>query len=372
MKTYKLLLLSLSVFCFTACEKELDRDLTDANVSVATDENVRYEGNILTVKKGTPITFLLHGDPDYVSFFSGELGHQYVYRDRKEYSAEDVESCELKFGIWTATGNANSCTNQLDVFYMAEEQAPNLETTTFFPGMSKTDFEADSILVEKTTEWKALISREELPNKVLGSAASALNYSRSVKEFIGKKFTLAIVLNKDGKKASDYPTYSDGTPIPQSTFNFTGMRVETTWRNGRVTTAYASSFGFTPLNMKNKTVFKDQDEINMPKDREYGSVSTGVSGMWNLSSIANGGFTVTGAASGFDWKYTWLVSDYLNFLECPEPDLPVKVKDVSLDVDTYSYTYDQVGTYTATFLMNNFSYAHEASKICELIINVTE
>ena len=54
----------------------------------------------------------------------------------------------------------------------------------------------------------------------------------------------------------------------------------------------------------------------MPKDREYGSVSTGVSGMWNLSSIANGGFTVTGAASGFDWKYTWLVSDYLNFLEC--------------------------------------------------------
>ena len=55
MKTYKLLLLSLGVFCFTACEKELDRDLTDANVSVATDENVRYEGNILTVKKGTPI-----------------------------------------------------------------------------------------------------------------------------------------------------------------------------------------------------------------------------------------------------------------------------------------------------------------------------
>ena len=37
MKTYKLLLLSLGVFCFTACEKELDRDLTDANVSVATD-----------------------------------------------------------------------------------------------------------------------------------------------------------------------------------------------------------------------------------------------------------------------------------------------------------------------------------------------
>ena len=67
MKTYKLLLLGLGALWFTSCEKELDRDLTDVSVSVATNENVRYEGNILTVKKGTPIEFLLHGDPDYVT-----------------------------------------------------------------------------------------------------------------------------------------------------------------------------------------------------------------------------------------------------------------------------------------------------------------
>ncbi|WP_308743869.1 DUF5017 domain-containing protein [uncultured Bacteroides sp.] len=372
MKIYKLLLVSLGVLYFTSCEKELDRDLTDVSVRVATNENVRYEGNILTVKKGTPVEFLLHGDPDYVSFFSGELGHQYIYRDRKEYSAEDVESCELKFGVWTATGNANSCTNQLDILYLAEEQETDSENSTAFPGMSKTNFEADSVLVEKTTVWKTFIPRTKLPTSVLGSAANALNYSESVKKFIGKKLTLAIAFNKDGKKSSDFPPYSSGDPIPQSTFNFVGMRVETTWKNGRVTTAYASSFGFTPLNMKNKTVFKDQAEINMPKDREYGSVTTGVSGMWNLSSIANGSFAVTGAATGSNWKYTWLVSDYLNLLECPSPDSGVKVKDVSQELNSYTYTYNQVGTYTATFLMNNSNYAHAASKTCELIINVTE
>ena len=53
-------------------------------------------------------------------------------------------------------------------------------------------------------------------------------------------------------------------------------------------------------------------------------------------------------------------------------DSPLQERLLGLDVDTYSYTYDQVGTYTATFLMNNFSYAHEDSKVCELIINVTE
>ena len=101
-------------------------------------------------------------------------------------------------------------------------------------------------------------------------------------------------------------------------------------------------------------------------------VSTGVTGMWNLSSIKSGGFTINGTAANNPWKYNWLVSDYLNLAECPEPDSGVKVKDISLDLESYSSNYNQVGTYTATFLMNNANYSHVASKTCELIINVTE
>lgn len=184
-------------------------------------------------------------------------------------------------------------------------------------------------------------------------------------------------MNKDEKEAPFDPSpsaaYPDGNTIIQSTFHVQDMHVETKWKNGRVTKLYASSFGFTPLNMKNKTEFKDQNKDYMPADREYGSVTTGgVNGLWNLTGIASGGMVINGTSAGNPWKYSWLVSDYINLVECPEVDSSVKVKDVSLDVDTYSYTYDQVGTYTATFLMNNFSYAHEASKICELIINVTE
>ena len=115
MKTYKLLMLSLGALLFVSCEKELDRDLTDVSVTVATNENVRYEGNILTVKKGTPVEFLFHGDPDYISFFSGEIGHQYIYRDRKEISVEDIVSCDFKFSIWAQYGVANSCKDQFDV-----------------------------------------------------------------------------------------------------------------------------------------------------------------------------------------------------------------------------------------------------------------
>lgn len=39
-------------------------------------------------------------------------------------------------------------------------------------------------------------------------------------------------------------------------------------------------------------------------------------------------------------------------------------------VNSYEYTYNQVGTYTATFLLNNGNFEHEASKVCNIIINV--
>lgn len=374
MKTYKLLILSLGALLFASCEREMDQDLTDVSVSVATNENVRYEGNILTVKKGTPIQFLLHGDPDYVSFFSGEIGHQYIYRDRKEISADDIVSCNLKFGIWSQYGVTASCKDQLDVLYLVEEPDPSdPEKTIFFPGMSKRNFEADSVLVEQETPWKAFIARADLPQTVLNNASSAINYNKSVTEYIGKKLTLAIVLNKDQREAesANNPDEPKAT-IAQSNFNFQNMRIETKWKNGRTTTSYASSFGFTPLNMKNKTFYKDQELDNMPKNLEYGSVVKGVSGMWNLGSISTGGFTISGTSADTKWKYSWLVSDYLNLAECPEPDSGVKVKDITLDLETYTYTYGQVGTYTATFLMNNANYTHAASKTCELIINVTE
>ena len=67
--------------------------------------------------------------------------------------------------------------------------------------------------------------------------------------------------------------------------------------------------------------------------------------------------------------YSWLVSDYLVVNSC-EPDAGVSVKNMATMVNSYEYTYNQVGTYTATFLLNNGNFEHEASKVCNIIINV--
>ena len=62
----------------------------------------------------------------------------------------------------------------------------------------------------------------------------SLSFSKSVKEYIGKKLTLALVLNRDQKEAisANNPEDPEAT-IVQSTFNILNMCVETKWKNGR-------------------------------------------------------------------------------------------------------------------------------------------
>ena len=52
MKKYKLLILSIGMLWLISCDNRLEQDLSDAHIGVAVNENVKYEGNILTVKKG--------------------------------------------------------------------------------------------------------------------------------------------------------------------------------------------------------------------------------------------------------------------------------------------------------------------------------
>ena len=81
MKTYKLIAICIASLFFGACSDGLD-EAVGLHVKVATNENVSFDGQIITAKKGTPIEFILSGDPDFLTFFSGEAGSKYEYRER--------------------------------------------------------------------------------------------------------------------------------------------------------------------------------------------------------------------------------------------------------------------------------------------------
>jgi hypothetical protein len=72
MKFYFSLIILLSVFSLISCNHDLDVSTPNFEISVQnTNINV-----------GDTVVFNFQGDADYVTFYSGEFGHQYQYRDR--------------------------------------------------------------------------------------------------------------------------------------------------------------------------------------------------------------------------------------------------------------------------------------------------
>lgn len=373
MKIYKLLASAFLAVSFTSCQQTLFEDLEGASVNVVADDNVNYDGKVITVKKNTPVTFSLGGDPDVITFFSGELGHQYAYRNRTEIPLEDIVSAELKFKVWTQygvsnTGEANSCRGQMDVLFVTEDE----DGTPVFPGLSG-NFEVDSVMLESQIAWLQLVERDEMPQKVLNSAYSAITVERDLTPYLGKKLTLAFVLNRDKKEAPQDKEDPKKTII-QSTFHFEDMCIETKLKDNRTVVIGADAFGLTPVNMKNKTVFDDHkdNEFDMPSDREYGAVKAGVEGYWNFANLSSGNIDIAGCSADGVWKYSWLVSDYINWQLTDEVDTGVKIKEINLPMSDYTYTYSQVGTYRATFVLNNSNYEDAQQKLCEFIVNVVE
>lgn len=377
MKTYKILTLAVLALGMASCRQTLFEDISKSGVSVSESENVKYDGNIITVKKGEAVNFNLAGSPDFITFYSGELGHQYIYRETVQGDINDIKSARLKFTLWSQYGLAKGDKPQMAILYATQ----NPDGTPVFPGLTR-NFEQDSIMLEENISWNYLVKPELIPNKSgdiynvydgIKKDFSCNIFDIDLTEYISGKFTLALVQNIEKKEVRKGLTDKDETD-GQTTWHFEDMHLETTWKNGRVTKVYPNAFGLTPVNMKNKTVFDDHkdNEFQMPSDREYGAVKANVEGFWNFTNLSAGKIDISGCAANFEWKYSWLVSDYIDFAAKGQPDQGVKIKDINLPVTSYEHTYDKVGTYKATFVMSNDNFEDAQQKLVEFVINVVE
>lgn len=343
MKAYKLAAICITSILFTACDQELKQN-AELKVGVITSENVRYDGETVTVKKGTPVEFSLKGDPDFITFFSGEIGSKYEYRDRTLVDAKDLTTSLLNFSIWPQYGNAE-CTAGILSMYISDS----------FPGMGKKNFEEDSVLVENF-QWKELVPQSELPQKPL-TATTALSYKVDLKEYLGKNISIAI----------RYKATNNSSTQPR--MNFTNVKVQNSMADGQTTSLFADAFGFTALNMDNKKNYTDQK--SMTKDREYGTVINNTSGIWNLKDAGNGLFFIHSSGAKAGLKYSWLVSNPIVINACT-PDHGVNIKNITQTLNSHTYQYNKVGTYTATFVGTNANYKQESTTLATIKVNVVE
>ncbi|WP_303012052.1 DUF5017 domain-containing protein [uncultured Bacteroides sp.] len=346
MKTYKIIIACAASLFLGACSNELDEDVT-LGVNIDTNENVSFDGHIITVKKGTPVTFNLTGDPDFLTFFSGEEGCKYQYRERQLIDPSQIKSSKLDISLYYEYGSASMVESRI---YMSDD----------FPGLQKNDFVADSLLVEQYENdgaWQALVPNDELGYKFPTKTSTTQTYTFDMTQYIGKEITVAIRYKSIANTAVQPRLY------------FTQMHFTNELHSGTSLTFGASSFGFTPVNMKNRCNLSDQTE--MTSDREYGTASGSISGIWNLETINTESFYLHSSPEGNPLKYSWLVSNPFKINSC-EPDQGTKIKDITQSLDSYTYTYEKVGIYNATFLARNANIDHSSTTTYHFVVNVVE
>lgn len=318
----------------SSCENELKQD-AELNVNVATTGEVSFDGQTITVKKGTPVEFHFNGDPDFLTFFSGEDGKKYEYRERIAIDENEVESSTLNF---TLTPQYGKPANILSM-YIAED----------FPGLDKSNYAADSVLVETQT-WQELIPQADFPQ-----TAKAQTFEVDMKPYLGKRVAIAICYRGQDNTAA------------QSRFTFNNMQIVNQLTSGQQTALTANSFGFTPINMMHRHNLADQK--GMTANRAYGTVTNNTSGIWNFKDMA--AFFIHSSNANTELKYSWIVSNLIVANSCT-PDAGTNIKNITQRLDAYNYTYQEPGTYTATFMATNGNHKQQTSVVRQFTVNVVE
>ncbi len=333
--------LGLGSLALTACENELKQD-AELSVNVETSGDVSFDGKTITVKAGTPVTFQFGGDPDYLTFFSGEAGAEYKNRERTLVDESDIESSLFTVNIASQFGDPTDIISVL----ISED----------CPALTKSDFEADSVAVENAT-WQELLPKSGFPTKVNYSAGE--DYSAYMNSFLGKEVTIAIC----------YKGVSNAAV--QSKFYFKNMQIQNVMKNGQVATLSAGSFGFTALNMyyRHPDVLSTASRASVLTGKPYATVTNNTSGMWNLVNINN--FYIHSSPKATPLMYAWLVSSPMVINTCT-PDAGTGLKNISQGTDSYTHTYSTAGTYTATFVAKNANFKQQTSVVREYTVVVTE
>lgn len=326
----------IAVFClFTtliACSNPLkDKVSFDVNV----DKNHLSDGEIV-VKTGETLQFNFDGNPDFITFYSGEPGAEYAKREQTESSKEDITS-SLEFDLHALYGN---CEGTLSILL-----------STSFTGLVK-DFDIDKKNVQEH-EWLDISDKCDIPVKV--GDKNKVSVKVPLNDYLDKELTIALHY---------HPTYTGN--LAQSKWIFKDFKIVNTDKKTKVKSDFGvSNMGFLPLYLNLPNGVTDHYEFNTTgKDRE---------GMWNFSQqVSSKTFDVhsTGKSVNIEQE-SWLISQSLK-TNAREPDKGLSIKNIQVYLDNYTHTYSTAGEYDVTFIATNSNYDHSSRIVKTLKVIVKD
>lgn len=296
----------------SSCQDEMTRKVDlSASVSPLT-EGLAFRGDTAVVKAGTDVIFQFKGDPDFISFFSGEPGRVYANIDRTAVPVEEIKESHLTFKIKPEYG---TIPNTFSVFVSDE-----------FAGLKGNDFDADKLAIEQG-KWQDITDLCNLPVK----SGQEVDVNIDLRPYIGKELTFAFKYKTDQNKQA------------QPRWTMSGMNIATEFKDGTSGQLKADAFAFTAIDFLNK------------EDDPY--AAKGGEGRWDIRKVSemNPVILIASSKVGQPMNEDWLVSKPL-FINETTPDTGVAIKDISDNLSQFRYTYFKPGTYKVSFVASNGNY----------------
>ena len=301
-----------------ACEHDIVR-VTDFTVTLDPAN---------TYKAGEAVTFNFDGEVDNIIFYSGETGSQYKYKDRYTVPAEDVKAVNLDMDFQARYGLAGA----LEIY-----------VSKSFKGLNGAD---------------GAIDRETIKSMVEGGMQgwTKLDYQ----EGASTKWT---------EQSFDLSDYVENFCIafhwcpPQ--FNQTQR---TYWVNGKLSLELAgtdptvmdiSELGFTTVMMN--------EQIEDPYKKNSGNGSIILNNPNTAALIFQG-------IGGNQLDYTldgWAISKPAPLNKVAN-DKAVVIKNQQNYLTSYSYVWNEPGTYKVTFVGTNSNYMDSSMEVKEMTITILE
>ena len=312
---------------FASCEVvEMAPDLT---VSVVPAQVVNTINDTTVVYAGQEIEFNISGNPDMITFFSGEGAHIYANRDRT------IAQGTPKMDFYLNT-NRVTVDHKLDV-------------------LASLDFKGkyDSINI-KTATWDTLTTPEMDAYRNTSSA----------------KAMPTINLSKYGNGQAMFVAFRLVIPSSARFSNpsISAFQIRNYQNDGNISPVAdkMSAAGMSFVTLSENATWKLKGVGN-----SYWKISSEALTVNTTPFLTVAEDSVFNAADG-RFHEIWAISKVL-YLDKASPDTGVTIKDIQAIVENYKYTYTKAGTYTVTFVAANTGPTGVLqSTIKEMIIKVID
>ena len=335
MKIRICIIASVLPFLFS-CEQDLKQEL-DSSVS-AHSEGGQYVDDTLYVYPSSEVVFDFKGDPDIITFYSGENGKMYDRRNMTELPASSLAS-----GI-SVTFATQYGTNSGDTF--------SVYLSTEYDGLSG-DYETDIEMLSGGITWNDITQQCDLPEKANTGGNNGDGSSSVViplDDYLdSKSVAIAFLYHTDGNIRPRWEVRN---------FSVTSTDLET----GESSTLRPADIGFSPFH-------EAEEGANV-----YNSATNNAEGRWRLTYMTDPAqdymMGCHPSKAGVPTR-SWLISNPIN-LKSRTPDTGEAIKNITVYLDTYCYTYDKPGLYKATFVMKRVNYRYTDENVRNVYIRVVD